>query len=130
MTNWSNGAGSIGLHGVSSSKDTYNLCDAASRAMDRALHNVDCYCGLTDMVGLTIQHVVQNKQRFVTKLLILKRNDFWNESKWLGGAYNTSTNHLDQQQTPVLIGDSKIKWLDFGTTPDPGTYSPILALSG
>ena len=26
----------------------YNLCDAASRAMDRALHNVDYYYGLTD----------------------------------------------------------------------------------
>ena len=40
---------------------SYNLCDAASRAMDRALHNVDYYYGLTDMAGLTIQHVVQNE---------------------------------------------------------------------
>ena len=28
-----------------------NLCDAASRAMDRALHNVDYCYGLTDMAG-------------------------------------------------------------------------------
>jgi hypothetical protein len=42
---------------------SYNLCDAASRAMDRALYNVDHYYGLTDMAGLTIQHVVRNKQR-------------------------------------------------------------------
>ena len=27
-------------------------------AMDRALHNVDYYYGLTDMAGMTIQHVV------------------------------------------------------------------------
>ena len=33
---------------------SYNLCDAASCAMDRALHNVDYYYGLTDMAGLTI----------------------------------------------------------------------------
>ena len=27
--------------------------------------------------------------------------------------------HLDHQQKPVLIRDEKIKWLDFGNTPDP-----------
>ena len=43
---------------------SYNLCDAASRAMDRALHNVDYYYGLTDMDGLTIQHVIRNKQQY------------------------------------------------------------------
>ena len=62
---------------------SYNLCDAASRAMDRALHNVDYYYGLTDMAGLTIQRAVQNKQQFVRKLRILKRNDFWDVSKYL-----------------------------------------------
>ena len=46
---------------------SYNLCDAAARAMDRALQNVDYYYGLTDMSTLTIQHVVRNKQRFVRK---------------------------------------------------------------
>ena len=66
---------------------SYNLCDAASRAMDRALYNVDHYYGLTDMAGLTIQHVVRNKQRFVRKLRILKRSDFWDMSRWLAGAY-------------------------------------------
>ena len=38
---------------------SHNLCDAASRAMDRALQNVDYYYGLTDMSSLTIQHVVR-----------------------------------------------------------------------
>ena len=57
-------------------RHSYKLCDAASRAMDHVLHNVDYYYGLTDMAGLTIQHVVRNKQRFVRKLRILKRNDF------------------------------------------------------
>ena len=98
---------------------SYNLCDAASRAMDRTLHNIDYYYGLTDMAGLTIQHVVRNKQRFVRKLRILKRTDFWGRSKWLEGAYKSSSGHLDHQQKPVLIRDDKIKWLDFGQTPDP-----------
>ena len=62
--------------------------------------------------------------RSVRKLRILKRNDFWNVSKWLGGAYKSSASHLDQQQTPVLIRDDKIKWLDFGTTPDPENLQP------
>ena len=66
---------------------SYNLCNAASRAMDRALHNVDYYYGLTDTAGLAIQHVVRNKQRFVWKPRILKRNDLWDVSKWPGGAY-------------------------------------------
>ena len=64
------------------------------------------------------------QQRFVRKLRILKHNDFWNVSKWLGGAYKSSTSHLDQQQTSVLIRDDKIKWLDFGTTPDPENLQP------
>ena len=98
---------------------SYNLCDAASRAMDRALYNVDHYYGLTDMAGLTIQHVVRNKQRFVRKLRILKRSDFWDMSRWLAGAYKSSGSHLDHQQKPVLIRDEKIKWLDFGKTPNP-----------
>ena len=103
---------------------SYNLCDAASRAMDRALQNVDYYYGLTDMAGLTIQHVVRNKQRFVRKLRILTRNDFWDVSRWLAGAYASSSDHLDQHKKPVLIRDHKIKWLDFGTTPDEGSLSP------
>ena len=64
----------------------YNLCNAASHAMDRALQNVDYYYGLTDMAGLTIQHVVRNEQRFVRKLGILKHTDFWDVTKWLAGA--------------------------------------------
>ena len=103
---------------------SYNLCDAVSGAMDRAHQNVDYYYGLTDMAGLTIQHVVQNKQRFVRKLRILKRNDLWDVSKWLAGAYKSSASHLDHQQTPVLIQNDKIKWLDFGTTPDPENLQP------
>ena len=103
---------------------SYNLCDAASRAMDRALHNVDHYYGLTDMAGLTIQHVVRNKQRFVRNLRILKRNNFWNVSKFLGGAYKSSSSHLDHLQNPVLIRDDRIKWLDFGVTPDPENLQP------
>ena len=45
-------------------------------------------------------------------------------SKWLGGAYKSSASHLDQQQTLVLIRDDKIKWLHFGTTPDPENLQP------
>ena len=56
---------------------SYSLCDAASHAMDRARQNVDYYSDLTDMAGPTVQHVVCNKQRFVGKLGILTRNDFW-----------------------------------------------------
>ena len=88
--------------------------------MDRALQHV----GLTDMAGLTIQHVVRNKQRFVRKLRILTRNDFWDVSHWLAGAYAPSSDHLDQHKKPVLIRDHKMKWLDFGTTPDEGNLSP------
>ena len=55
---------------------SYNLYDAASRAMDRALHNVDYYYGLTDMAGLTSQHVVRNKQQVIQKLHTLKHSDF------------------------------------------------------
>ena len=32
--------------------------------------------------GLTIQHIVRNQQRFVSKFRILKRADFWNVYKW------------------------------------------------
>ena len=48
----------------------------------------------------------------------------WNVSKWLGGAYNSSSSHLDHLQNPVLIRDDKIKWLDFGITPDPENLQP------
>ena len=89
------------------------------KPLHKPLHNVDYYYGLTDMAGLTIQHVVQNKQPFVRKLRVLKRNDFWDVSKWLVCAYKSSGSHLDHQQKPVLIRDDKIKWLDFGKTPNP-----------
>ena len=92
--------------------------------MARALQNVDYCYGLTDMAGLTMQHVVRNKQRFVRKLRILTRNNFWDVSRWLAGAYASSSDHLDQHKKPVLIRDHKIKWLDFGTTPDEGNLSP------
>ena len=68
--------------------------------------------------------MVRNKQRFVRKLRILTRNDFWDVSRWLAGAYASSSDHLDQHKKPVLIRDHKIKWLDFGTTPDEGSPSP------
>ena len=77
--------------------------------MDHALHNVDYYYGLTDMAGLTIQHVVQNKQRIVRKLGILKCTDFWNVYRWLAGAYKSSGSHTEHEQKPVLIRDEKIK---------------------
>ena len=86
--------------------------------------HVDYYHGLTDMAGLTIQHVVRNKQRFVWKLRILKRNDFWDVAKWLAGAYKSSCSHLDHQRKPVLVRGDKIKWLDFGQTPDPENSEP------
>ena len=57
--------------------------------------------------------------RFVRKLRILKRSDFWDVSRWLAGAYKSSGGRLDHQQKPVLIRDEKIKWLDFGKTPNP-----------
>ena len=44
-----------------------------------------------------LQHVVRNKQRFVRKLRILKRNDFWDVSRWLPGAYKSSGSHVDHQ---------------------------------
>ena len=68
----------------------HNLCDAESRAMDRALQNVDYKYGLTDMACLPIQHVVCNKQHFVRKLRILSKKDFWDLSQWLGrgGVYH------------------------------------------
>ena len=103
---------------------SYNVCDAASRAMDRTLQNVDYYYGLTDMAGLTIQHVVRNKQRFVRKLRILTRNNFWDVSRWLAGAYASASDHLGQHKNPVLIRNHKMKWLDFGTTTDEGNLSP------
>ena len=70
------------------------------------------------MAGLTIQHV-RNKQRFVRKLRILSRKDFWDTSQWRGagrgleGAYTTTTSHENQHKKPVLFRDEKIKWLDF-----------------
>ena len=71
--------------------------------MDPVLQNVDYYYGLTDMAGLTIQHVVRNKQHSVRKLRILKRTDFWNVSTWLAGVYRSAGSHTDHPQTPVLI---------------------------
>ena len=91
--------------------------------MDSALQNVDYNYGLTGMARLTIQHIVCNKQRFIRKLCILTKNDFWNVSLWMAGAYASSSDHLDQKQ-PVLIRDYKIKWLDFGSNPDEGNISP------
>ena len=44
---------------------------------------------------------------------------FWDVSRWLAGAYKSSGGHPDHQQKPVLIRDEKIKWLDFGKTPNP-----------
>ena len=35
------------------------------------------------------------------------------------GAYTSSGSHLDHQRKPVFIRDEKIKWLDFGKTPNP-----------
>ena len=35
-----------------------------------------------------------------------------------------SGSHLDHQQTPVLIRDDKIKWLDFSVTPGPQNLQP------
>ena len=54
---------------------------------------------------------------------ILKHTDFWNVSKWLAGAQKSSASHLDHEQKPVLIRD-EIKWLDFGSTPDPLNLQP------
>ena len=34
------------------------------------------------------------------------------------------TSHTDHQQQPVLIRDDKVKWLDFGSTPDPVNLQP------
>ena len=67
---------------------------------------------------------MRNRQRFVRKVCILKQNDFWDVSKWLAGAYKSSGSHVDHQQTPVLIRDDKIKWLDFGRTTDPENLHP------
>ena len=43
---------------------------------------------------------------------------------WLAGAYRSSASHTDHQQQPVLIRDDKVKWLDFGSTPDPVNLQP------
>ena len=49
---------------------------------------------------------------------------FWDVSRQLAGAYASSSNHLDQHQQPLLIRDHKMKWLNFGSTPDEGNLSP------
>ena len=43
-------------------------------------------------------------------------------SGWL--ACTSSAGHQDHLQKPVLIRDDKIKWLDFGMTPDPQNLQP------
>ena len=40
------------------------------------------------------------------------------------GAYKSSGSHTDYLQKPVLIRDEKVKWLDFGSTPDPVNLQP------
>ena len=40
------------------------------------------------------------------------------------GAYRSSGSHKDHQQKPVLIRDEKVKWLEFGSTPDPVNLQP------
>ena len=57
-----------------------------------------------------------HRHECVRKLRILKRTDFWNV--WLAGAYKSSGSHADHQQKPVLIRDEKVKWVEFGNTPD------------
>ena len=37
---------------------------------------------------------------------------------------HTNYIHTDHQQQPVLIRDDKVKWLDFGSTPDPVNLQP------
>ena len=93
--------------------------------MDRALHNVDYYYGLTHMARLTIQHVVRNKQRFVQKLCILKRTDFWGvEMARRGLVFSQRSGPPAETCVDQLIRDDKIKWLDFGMTPDPENLQP------
>ena len=67
---------------------SYHLWDAASRATDRALSNVDDYHGLTDVACLTMQHVVCRRQTYVQKLRILMRKDFWFVGSRLGDPYH------------------------------------------
>ena len=38
------------------------------------------------------------------------------------GVLRSSGSHSDHQQKPVLIRDKKVKWLDFGSTPDPVNF--------
>ena len=110
--------------------DFFHPCTTPGvRHSDRAEHVVVDYSKAMSLLklpvaGLTIQHVVRNKQRFVRKLRILTRNNFWDVSRWLAGAYASSSDHLDRHKNPVLIRDHKVKWLDFGTTPDEGNLSP------
>ena len=63
------------------------------------------------------QRVWVQQHEVVRKLRILKGTDFWN-------TYNSSGSHTDHQQKPVLIRDETVKWLDFGSTPDPVNLQP------
>ena len=56
-------------------------------------------------------------ERGGTRLLILYRTVEHVDKS--ANAYRSSGSHVDHQQAPVLIRDEKIKWLDFGMTPDP-----------
>ena len=73
---------------------------------------------------------VHQKKGASDNLFLLKRDDFWDLSKWLAGAYKSSASHQDHLQKPVLIRDEKIKWLDFSMTLILKTCSPILAMPG
>ena len=60
----------------------------------------------------------------LTTCLRFSSVSFWNVYQWLAGAYRSSASHTDHQQQPVLIRDDKVKWLDFGSTPDPVNLQP------
>ena len=80
--------------------------------------------GMWGIFGTGLHAVLTTRLRFFVYF------DFWNVSKWQGGAYKSSTSHLDHLQNPVLIRDDKIKWLDFGVTQDPENLQPHPGFSG
>ena len=67
---------------------------------------------------------VDKNVKYVRELKTLKRTDFWDVFKWLAGAYKSEGSHTDHLQKSLLIQDEKVKWLDFGCTPDPVNLQP------
>ena len=54
----------------------------------------------------------------------VQRHEPGSQAKKPPKAYKSSGSHTDHLQKPVLIRDKKVKWLDFGSTPEPVNLQP------